>query len=382
MNKKGFTLAELLAVITLLALIILFVLPKILNIYNSKKDAVKESKAKLIYSAADTYLKENIDDYPMTTGYEYCLDIDDLDKENLIPIDVTDITNETAGLKVKIGVNGKKTYKLVNRCLHYKLGDLVYFDPVSEDECSESTFNLDNVKNGTSTCYKWRVITVGDIKKLKDITIQMDHDIAVSKISTRIRSVGPTTALTALETATSGWIRVPNLTYSYDTSLAGGGYGVLSCTNGACNIKNGENFTTNLKARLITGEEIKTIVLDKMNELEIPTSGTYVSNWTLASSKNDNFWFSSSQYSLGTQTSGEGNTDLSWLIENVRNDASSGATANVYGSSNGAYWTLSPVSDSSFDVWIVASGRFWTWDGSTMDNGLRPVITIPKSWVK
>lgn len=116
MNKKGFTLAELLAVITLLALIILFVLPKILNIYNSKKDAVKESKAKLIYSAADTYLKENIDDYPMTTGYEYCLDIDDLDKENLIPIDVTDITNETEGLNVKIGVNGKKIYKLVSNC--------------------------------------------------------------------------------------------------------------------------------------------------------------------------------------------------------------------------------------------------------------------------
>ena len=345
MKNKGFTLAELLAVITLLALILVFVLPKILNVYNNKKDEVKESKARVIYSAADTYLKENIDDYPMTTGYEYCLDIDDLDKENLIPIDVTDITNETAGLKVKIGINGKKTYNLVNRCSSkvHSLGDLVYFDPVNLNGCSSSTFNLDNIKNGTSTCYKWRVITVGDTDKKKEVTIQMDHNLIESIWAPEHKvTAGPITALSNLETATTNW-NIPLLNYEYDSTSIGktNNYGTLTCISGTCTITgNSTPLTSNLKARIITKEELYAI--------------EDATNWTTA--------------------------NAAWMMENT-NSVNYG-TANLYGEDNGGYWTLTTVRETSNLAAEITHSSFAANMDVSYAQGLRPVITIPKSWIK
>ena len=358
MKNKGFTLAELLAVITLLALILVFVLPKILNVYNNKKDEVKESKAGVIYSAADTYLKENIDDYPMTTGMEYCLDIEDLDNENLIPIDVTDITNETAGLKVKIGINGKKTYKLVSNCDQpvYSPGDLVYFDPVDSNECSESTFNLDNVKNGTSTCYKWRVITVGDTNKKKDITLQMDHnlvDTSAWALESKV-SDGPTVALPTLETVTANWKNSLLLNYEYDSTIIGesNNYGILTCKNGTCTITgNNTPLTTSLKARMITKEEYEAFF---------------------------NFFKKDEDGSVGYSN------DLLPVWENLQQHQSCPTTANLYSNDVRGYWTLTPSSDTSYMVYSVCGCASGSSTSATIDSivGLRPVITIPKSWIK
>ena len=44
----------------------------------------------------------------------------------------------------------------------YSTGQVVYFDPVSENECNATKFNINNIKSGSSTCYKWYVISTGN----------------------------------------------------------------------------------------------------------------------------------------------------------------------------------------------------------------------------
>ena len=49
----------------------------------------------------------------------------------------------------------------------YALGELVYFDPVSEEACKETTYT------GLNTCYKWRVIVIDDSSANTNITLQI-----------------------------------------------------------------------------------------------------------------------------------------------------------------------------------------------------------------
>ena len=405
-RKNGFTLIELLAVIVILAIIALIATPIVLNMINSARKKAAESSA---YGYIDAIEYNNGFAQSEQAGYT---------EINGTDLDVTSATFNNLKLKGKKPssgtvtiVNGKVTsatglcfndYKVnydgrvatvEGKCdgsssstpepstpdpvtyATYNPGDLVYFDPVSTDTC-------DSTHTTSETCYKWRVITVGDDNTKENITVQMDHNIVnKSAWSASINTEGgPVTALAALETATSGWNRLSGITYSYDTSLngtnTGANYGTLSCTSGACKIGSGENFTSSLKARMITGEEIRALTMNAG-----AASETLADNWTLASSYNDYFYFSNSGYELGTKTSGTGSTDLAWLIENIHENANSGATANTYGDTISAYWTLSPVSDDSYSAWLVAHNGSLNTSvvGDDFNFGARPVITIPKT---
>ena len=76
MNKKGFTLVELLGVIVILILILSLVLPKIIGRTKSKNEVVTTLKDDIVIKAAKLYLSENISD--PENGETYCVDIDNL----------------------------------------------------------------------------------------------------------------------------------------------------------------------------------------------------------------------------------------------------------------------------------------------------------------
>ncbi len=60
-NKKGFTLVELLAVIAILAIIIAFAFPKILEQFNQAKTGAFVTQAQSIYrGASETYMTEEL----------------------------------------------------------------------------------------------------------------------------------------------------------------------------------------------------------------------------------------------------------------------------------------------------------------------------------
>ena len=58
MNKKGFTLVELLGVIVILGIIALISIPPILNQMASSEQSIDEATLRVVYSAGSLYLDE------------------------------------------------------------------------------------------------------------------------------------------------------------------------------------------------------------------------------------------------------------------------------------------------------------------------------------
>ena len=395
--KKGFTLIELLAVIVILAIIALIATPIILNI-------IEDSKKQSIISSANLYidgLVKQIATKNLTNEFNpsSCT----ISNGN-VTCDNTSLDYEVNGKKPDSGTvtfnNGvisgytlcMSDYKVVksgnnvtttqdSNCnaityTAYTLGELLQYDPVNNSACTTG-----------ETCYKWRVITVGDTTSNNNITLQMDHNLVnltawvtqtdynddTNWNNSKQNNKGPITALKALETATSTWDDSLKLNYSYDTSSATNNYGILSCTNGTCTAA-GNTITTNLKARMITGEEIAAITVAAG-----AGPGTNAYNWVLATGPS--FYFSNTSRVLGTTINSAGSKVLSWLIENTYAYTRSGATANAYGATNYGYWTLSPLPSKSFSARYAQHDGYLGEYNVTNDNsyGVRPVITIPKS---
>ena len=401
--NKGFTLIELLAVIVILAIIALIATPIILNIIEDSKEQSAKSSANLY---VDGLVKQivtknmttefNPSSCTITNGNVTC-DGQSIDYtvDGQAPTSGSITFNNGIVTGYMLGISGYTVTKSGSTITTtkgepepttytaYTMGQLLQYDPVSNTSCSTG-----------DTCYKWRVITTNDTTSNTTITLQMDHNIAstvwVSKAdynddanygSNGNTNKGPITALKALETATASWDDSLKLNYTYDTSSATNNYGTLSCTNGTCTVA-GSTITTNLKARMITGEEVSAITVAAG-----AAEGTNAYNWTLANG--EVYYFSNTGYVLGTNTSGEGNNNLSWLVENTfafpEEANTSGATPDTYtNTSYKGYWTLSPYASNSSYAWHVFAGGSFSSNikvkgGMDQRLGVRPVIIIPKS---
>ena len=112
MNRKGFTLIELLAVFIIISIIMAIGLPAITK--NLKKNAEKEYEQFIttVELAAETYIEDNRDKYPLNTvGQTATVTIGTLKDENLIQgvPDKPDGTKITDSMTVKVTVNSDKT---------------------------------------------------------------------------------------------------------------------------------------------------------------------------------------------------------------------------------------------------------------------------------
>lgn len=87
MKNRGFTLVELLAVITLLAAIMLLVYPTVLEKVQEKDKDILEKKQILVYTAAYDYLYENKNIYPVRAGKVYCVNMGYLSSLDKLPVD-------------------------------------------------------------------------------------------------------------------------------------------------------------------------------------------------------------------------------------------------------------------------------------------------------
>ena len=240
-------------------------------------------------------------------------------------------------------------------------GELVYFDPVTANTCNPLTFSMAKILNGTSTCYKWR-----EIKEVNNtVTLQLDHNLINTTSWGTNTTNGPTAILTSLATQTKTWSRVSNLNGDiYDTTAAGSNYGIMKCTDGVCK-KNGETLIAGtseepVKARLITGEEVSSIVA------KVYPNTVNIVNWSLSNSNTYAF----------------GNAELAWLVENTRAEGYY-ATANQYGDPNYGYWTMSPTNSSSYAYMVDRSPQLISSSGGDITQagyrGARPVIEVSKS---
>ncbi len=117
MKNKGFTLIEVITVVTLLAVISLVTLPNIVKQLTDGEEALDQSTLKIIYEATENYIEQNKNDYPIINDNTYCITLMTLKENNNIS-SLTDSKGNDIDLNktVQISVsNGKYVYELVDK---------------------------------------------------------------------------------------------------------------------------------------------------------------------------------------------------------------------------------------------------------------------------
>ena len=120
MKKNGFTLAELIGVVIIVALIVVLALPPILGSINDNKDDLSEAALTILYTANEQYLSDNSNLYPNDDGSTYCVTINELIEKNYLSSPVLDpVTNEEISgsdfIKTEINA-GIYNYYFVETC--------------------------------------------------------------------------------------------------------------------------------------------------------------------------------------------------------------------------------------------------------------------------
>lgn len=79
--KKGFTLIEILAVVTIIGIIFILVMPKIVTSLKNKKNDVDNVTNNMVLSAAKNYIANNTEKFTKEQTNIYCLPISTLTKK-------------------------------------------------------------------------------------------------------------------------------------------------------------------------------------------------------------------------------------------------------------------------------------------------------------
>ncbi len=115
--KKGFTLAELLGVIAILAIICLLAFPPVLDAIKKSKNNINDTNSAIVFNACDLYIKNN----NIFIDNKYCVQIQTLVDSGELTINVDETSNDKIKSTdyVKVVKNGGQyTYSITknNEC--------------------------------------------------------------------------------------------------------------------------------------------------------------------------------------------------------------------------------------------------------------------------
>jgi len=177
MNKKGFTLAELLGVIVVIGLLLLLIIPLIINGTKNRENEVEEIQNNIIYEAVSEYMDSDKDKYPSIPGSIYCITIKELKEAGKLTDEVKNIIKDEEyaddyTIEVKITKDGTRKYSISEgECKPYKSEKIEFliepsnskwsktktvtiFYPESQGECGTTatcTYKKDNGETQTVT---------------------------------------------------------------------------------------------------------------------------------------------------------------------------------------------------------------------------------------
>lgn len=111
----GFTLIELMGVITVLGIIALIAFPIITTSLNKSKNSISEATTRILYSNGESFIKENINNYKLTEDNVFCVSLQQLVDAGKVSSPITDASTGkkvplTKTLKYKVSTNRKLTH--------------------------------------------------------------------------------------------------------------------------------------------------------------------------------------------------------------------------------------------------------------------------------
>jgi len=116
-KSKGFTLIEILAVVTIIGLIFILVIPKITTSLKNKKGDVDKTTENLVLSATKLYVSEHSSKFEKTDGNISCMPLHQLVKKGYLDGPVKNVTDDkdiTNGKSVRITYDKGFKYELVD----------------------------------------------------------------------------------------------------------------------------------------------------------------------------------------------------------------------------------------------------------------------------
>ena len=337
MKRKGFTLIELLAVIVILAVISLIVTPMIMNV-------IEDTKLKAAEQSVNGYL-DAIEKQVITS---------ELTKENQISEGVY-----TVPMK-KVEVKGSKP---TSGWVVIQNGEVVNYSMVMNDYVV--TKGSETVKNNKIVLLPFQKAHTTDT--YKGIIYLDPTDL------TKVCSTENSTSATEIKIGCMKWYVFDDKGDNYTMILDHNTTSKVPWNSSGSNSEMKEvavalendtqNWNNSLKARLITAEEIAKII------------GFTNFNTSTASS-----WVYLDSNSKNQVSQSQGSSRFAWLFDYTDGCINFGcniADSNTYG-----YWTSTSVYNSNQKAYRINGDG--TFDGNSSfvtktQNGIRPVITIPKS---
>ncbi len=170
MKRMGFTLIELMGAVIILSLITLLAFPSVINMIKSSNEEVDKAIKEKLLAAAEQYVNDNADNFPMTktNNYSKCAQLqdddynlsvdvyDDLLNDEYIDEDLLDEYNKNKDENEQITKDGNKKLSTI------------YVSNIYYEKTYKKNYSTGSGKTTTSTtkktiqkyCYKYG----GDIK--------------------------------------------------------------------------------------------------------------------------------------------------------------------------------------------------------------------------
>lgn len=375
LNKKAFTLVELLAVIVILSVLLLLVIPKITSSVNKQTTDVDDVIFELIKKASVLYIEENSFNYPLKEGSIYCVSLKELTDKEYIEAPIKnfktseDITNKKS---IKIKYDTEYSYSLVDndKCTQTIPICNAVSDEVTANKPPYDGYNAGDaydceVKEGT--WYRFYILSIeGDNVNLiaqQNITPTGEFTSEAQDRDEWYEAMtdnghGPQTAYTYLKEATKHWVNIPtikNFTY-YDEGMKS------DSTIGYQSIITKFDSTTGDYITIITpySKEYGNAEIYENMRARLPYVSEIEENTTCSTQLYScplwmvNYLVGDSHYS---QQEGKVNSE----------------------SENFGYWTLSSMPGSSIFARNISNDGIINSQPCLDDSGIRPVITLPKT---
>ena len=385
MENKGFTMIELLAIITVLATILLVSFPTLINMTRRDKERKYSDLEKTLCKAGETYIYNNKDLFPEINKAEeiFYLRISNLMEEELVNKSETNPKTEKSITSNLLKYEVKSDKSLSCTYLDHSLGTLLKDN--GDGKLSVGDKYEYEVKPGEK--YNFYVLSIEN----DSVNLIMDRNICEDgttdyrednnycryawyddgdnpvNYSNDTNLFGPVTAMTVLGNATRNWTNVPNINLEYND--------VIDNAESVCCLSNTDGGYTGMTITDGIG-----YITKKDGATQIPIALTDNKPIKARLPKNSEIYKNHCDKWSGTCPV--------WLVENLRydgiqddkyslNSANISGTSiyNIYG-----YWLLSSnPGDSDY-------ARNVTYSGSMLENstsvvisiGIRPVITVPK----